>query len=132
MDFTSILECIAKKFGDGFVTVDEEFSPETVNVSPQNWSDMALFLREDEALFFDAMMCITGIDEGDESKYLAVVYNLHSMKFRHKLEVYVQTPRSAPKIPSVEKIWRTADWFEREIYDISCCRLSIFTPEWRS
>ncbi|MBH30811.1 MAG: NADH-quinone oxidoreductase subunit C [Candidatus Marinimicrobia bacterium] len=118
MDFAGILTAINTKFGDGFATVDEEAAPETVQVSPSKWGELAPFLRKDDTLSFDAMMCITGIDEGAESENLAVVYNLHSMKQNHKLEVYVSTPRTAPKVPSVEQIWRIADWFERETYDM--------------
>ena len=118
MDFAGILTAINTKFGDGFASVDEEAAPETVRVSPSQWGELGPFLREDDTLSFDAMMCITGIDEGAESENLAVVYNLHSMKHNHKLEVYVPTPRTAPKVPSVEQIWRIADWFERETYDM--------------
>ena len=64
-------------------------------------------------------MCIRdSIDEGVESENLAVIYNLHSMQHNHKLEIYVSMPKSDPKVPSVEQIWRVADWFEREVYDM--------------
>tara|TARA_Y100001956_G_C4126076_1_gene190144 strand:- start:121 stop:621 length:501 start_codon:yes stop_codon:yes gene_type:complete len=118
MDFDRILEYINNNFGKDFVSFDEELTPETIKVYSKNWHKLASFIREDEKLFFDSMMCITGIDEGIESEYLAVIYNLHSMKHKHKLEVYIQTPKSEPKVPSVEQIWRVADWFERETYDM--------------
>ena len=118
MDFPGILEYLNNSLGKDFLIIDEELPPETVKVSAQNWNRLASFLREDEQLFFDAMMCITGIDEGIESEYLAVMYNLHSMKYKHKIEVYIQISKSEPKVPSVEQIWRIADWFEREIYDM--------------
>ena len=118
MDFAGIVELINSKFGDGFAAVEEEAAPETVQVSPSQWGELAPFLREGESLSFDAMMCITGIDEGAESENLAVVYNLHSMKHRHKLEVLINADRKSPEIPSVETVWRMADWFERETYDM--------------
>lgn len=118
MDFAAIIEHIKAKFGSDFISADEQSPRETVVVSSDRWARLAPFLREQPELFFDSMMCITGIDEGDESENLGVVYNLHSMKHNHKLEVYVPTPRSNPKIPSVEQIWRIADWFEREVYDM--------------
>ena len=118
MDFPGILEYLNNSLGKDFLIIDEELPPETVKVSAQNWNRLASFLREDEQLLFDAMMCITGIDEGIESEYLAVMYNLHSMKCKHKIEVYIQVSKSEPKVPSVEQIWRIADWFEREIYDM--------------
>ena len=80
MDLAGIIEIINAKFGEDFVSIDEEVSTDTVRLTPEQWGQLAPFLRETPELFFDAMMCITGIDEGVESENLAVVYNLHSMK----------------------------------------------------
>ena len=118
MDLAGIIEIVNAKFGEGFGSIDEEVSTDTVRLTPEKWGQLAPFLRETPELFFDAMMCITGIDEGVESENLAVIYNLHSMKHNHKLEIYVSMPKSDPKVPSVEQIWRVADWFEREVYDM--------------
>ena len=118
MDLAGIIGIINAKFGEDFASIDEEVSADTVRLTPEKWGQLAPFLRETPELFFDAMMCITGIDEGVESENLAVIYNLHSMKHNHKLEIYVSMPKSDPKVPSVEQIWRVADWFEREVYDM--------------
>ena len=118
MDLAGIIEIVNAKFGEGFGSIDEEVSTDTVRLTPEKWGQLAPFLRETPELFFDAMMCITGIDEGVESENLAVIYNLHSMKHNHKLEIYVSMPKSDPKVPSVEQIWRVADWFEREVFDM--------------
>ena len=72
----------------------------------------------DPVSFFDSMMCITGLDEGEAEEDLTSIYNLFSMKNRHKLEVRISSPKSDPVIPSVEQIWRVADWFEREVFDM--------------
>ena len=45
-------------------------------------------------------------------------YNLHSMKHLHKIEVRIKVTNDKPNIPSVEQVWRVADWFERETYDM--------------
>lgn len=63
-------------------------------------------------------MCITGVDYGVDDSHLGVIYNLHSMKHLHKVEVRVAVPKGNPVVPSVEQIWRVADWFEREVYDM--------------
>jgi len=47
-----------------------------------------------------------------------LVYNLFSMKHRHKIALRVDLPRDNPRVPSVESVWRTADWHEREAYDL--------------
>ena len=115
MNNTEIIKKIKSSFKN--VSVDENHSQRII-VSSNEWEELSKFLKNDYELFFDSMMCITGIDEGIESEYLAVMYNLHSMKYKHKIEVYIQISKSEPKVPSVEQIWRIADWFEREIYDM--------------
>ncbi len=78
--------------------------------------DVALQLRDDAALQFDYLMCLSGVDNNDGT--LGVVYHLDSTKLRHKLTVKVIVPVDSPSVPTVEKVWRTADWHEREAYDL--------------
>ena len=47
-----------------------------------------------------------------------MAYNLHSMDILHKLEVRIEVLREGGSIFSVANIWRTADWHEREVYDL--------------
>tara|TARA_Y100001970_G_scaffold104059_1_gene130380 strand:- start:6218 stop:6949 length:732 start_codon:yes stop_codon:yes gene_type:complete len=89
---------------------------EYFNLKPRNWLDIAKWLKSDPALFFDSLQCQMGIDVGDGM--LESRYNFHSMKHDHYLEVRINVPVSEPKIPSVESVWRIADWFERETYDM--------------
>ena len=87
-----------------------------IQLSPEKWFDIASWLKSDAALLFDSLQCQTGLDIGDEM--LESRYNLHSMKKNHYCEFRIAVPRSNPRIPSVEQIWRIADWFERETYDM--------------
>jgi len=79
--------------------------------------EIAAYLRHDTELQFDSLMCLSGVDYGPE-KTLGVVYNLASMTHRHKLTVKVEVPREGGSVPTVSDIWRTAEWHEREAYDM--------------
>src|SRR5690606_639093 len=62
-------------------------------------------------------------DNGPEAGTLEVVYHLYSIPYEHSLVLKVTVPRNQPDeplptIPSVTHIWRTADWHEREIFDL--------------
>lgn len=118
MTFTEIIDTINMGFRDGFIPTGEDAPTDHIRVSPQDWGELAEFLQHDDKLQFDSLMCITGIDEGADQENLGVIYNLDSMTFRHKLEVRIRVPKSKPNVPSVEKMWRVADWFEREVYDM--------------
>ena len=87
-----------------------------IQLSPEKWFDIASWLKSDASLLFDSLQCQTGLDIGDEM--LESRYNLHSMQKNHYCEFRIAVPRSNPRIPSVEQIWRIADWFERETYDM--------------
>ena len=77
--------------------------------------DICHSLRDDEAFLFDYLMSLSGMDL---SENVSVVYHLYSMKLKHKLVVKVEVPKTSPTVPSVENIWRSADWHEREAYDL--------------
>ena len=76
--------------------------------------------RDDSRLGFDLLSCITGVDypEREDGAEIEVIYNLDSIANHHELTVKVKLPRDDPRIASVEEIWRTADWHERETYDL--------------
>jgi len=102
--------------------IEEEFPGSTIDgndfvqLNPKKWFEIASWLKAEDSLCFDSLQCQMGIDIGEDN--LESRYNLHSMKYDHYVEIRVAVPRSNPKIPSVEQIWRIADWFERETYDM--------------
>ncbi|MBC8216697.1 MAG: NADH-quinone oxidoreductase subunit C [Candidatus Marinimicrobia bacterium] len=101
----------------GAVIVQEEPVEDCIMLTSDQWQDVAKFLRDDPELKFDSLQCITGVDLGDENP-MDVRYNLHSMSLLHKIEIRIPVKKDNPTIPSIEKIWRIGDWFEREVYDM--------------
>jgi NADH-quinone oxidoreductase subunit C len=86
-------------------------------VAPDAWRAAAEFLRDDPELKFDYLRAVSGVDYPKESK-LVSVYDLISTAYRHTFAVKVETPRENPHIPSVAGVWPTAEWHEREAYDL--------------
>jgi NADH:ubiquinone oxidoreductase subunit C len=76
----------------------------------------AMRLKEDEDTAFDYLFCQSGTDMG---KYLMVVYHLESTKLGHAIVLKVKTEdRQNPAFDTVCDIWRTAEFHEREIFDL--------------
>ena len=75
------------------------------------------WLRDDPAQHYDLLADVTGVDFG-AGRPLQVVYQLWSMPHRRGLRVKCELPLSDLVIDSVEPLWKTADWLEREIYDL--------------
>ncbi|MDP6358372.1 MAG: NADH-quinone oxidoreductase subunit C [Planctomycetota bacterium] len=72
-------------------------------------------LRDTEGYEFDFLKNLTAVDfEG----HMHVIYHLYSTSLRHKIMLKVQVGREQPVVPSVEPVWRGADWQEREVFDL--------------
>ena len=113
----NIILKISKMLEDKFSgCLDGEVLPDFIQLKPEKWFEIAKFLKEDSDMFFDSLQCNTGFDLGDGA--LESRYNLHSMKHLHSIEIRIKVNIDNPDIPSVESIWRVADWFERETYDM--------------
>ena len=87
-----------------------------LKISPEQLTAVAGFLRDETDLQFDFLMCLGGVDLG--KGLLGVVYNLASVKIRHKITLKAEIPADKAQIPSVTGIWPSANWHEREAYDL--------------
>jgi NADH-quinone oxidoreductase subunit C len=79
--------------------------------------DVCRFLRDDESLKFEVLSDLTALDWPKEEK-IQVVYHLYSYTYSQQIVLKVDLPRDNPKLPTVESIWKVANWFEREVYDL--------------
>ncbi len=86
-----------------------------VNIESKDWSALAQQLRNDSTLFFNYLFCLTCIDW---KTHLTMVYFLTSTKFRHEIVVKSRIDRDNPEIETVSNIWKTADFHEREVYEM--------------
>ena len=87
-----------------------------VAIDSTNWLTPAKKLRTEEEFLFDYLYCVTCVDW---KTHLSMVYHLESTKHRHILVVKAKIEdRNDPKIESVASIWRTAEFHEREAYDL--------------
>lgn len=107
---------IAERFGDT-VTLTDAVDPYTVVHDITRFLDVMRFLKEDPELAFDFLRGVTGVDYPDVNK-IASVYHLFSYPKGHAHVVKFYCDRASPEVPTVEGLWPTANWFERESYDL--------------
>ena len=94
----------------------EEVHPESVFIVPANHLiELSMRLRDDPELSFDCLMCLSGLETEDQ---LQTVYHLYSMKHGHKCTLKCGAPKENPTMPTVSSVWATADWHERESFDL--------------
>ena len=86
-----------------------------INIESTDWLSFAKQLRTHELLYFDYLFCLTCIDW---KTHLTMVYHLSSTKFRHNIVIKSKLDKVNPEIETVCTIWRTADFHEREVYEM--------------
>lgn len=87
----------------------------TINIEPKDWLQLAQQFRNDDSLYFDYLFCLTCIDW---KTHLTMVYHLSSVKHRHNIVIKSKLDRSNPEIETVSHIWKTAEFHEREVYEM--------------
>lgn len=96
-------------------TVEEGTEWLTIAIEPSEWLALAQQFRQQEALLFDYLFCVTCVDW---KTHLSMVYHLSSTSFRHNMVVKAKLDKAKPEIESVSHIWRTAELHEREQYEM--------------
>jgi NADH-quinone oxidoreductase subunit C len=84
-------------------------------IAAEEWPATSRFLKENEELGLTYLRNVAGVDLENQ---LEVVYHLLSLESKHEYCVKVRTDREVPSIPSATPVWETANWQEREIYDL--------------
>jgi NADH:ubiquinone oxidoreductase subunit C len=87
----------------------------TIHVEPADLLSIAQHLRQNDNLFFDYLFCLTCIDW---KTHLTMVYHLTSTRHRHNIVLKAKLDRNTPVIETVSHIWRTAEFHEREVYEM--------------
>ena len=113
MNFVDIVKFVESKLTGKVSKVEGK---NILLVIPDNWGEVSSLLKNESNLDFDYLMCISSYDKGNNLTYGAA-YNLFSTNHQHYLEVRVEADDGI-SIPSVVSLWKTADWHEREAYDM--------------
>lgn len=119
MKSEEIYEVLTEQFGEailGFET--EQAGDPSILIAAPAVADVCEYLAQTDTLAFDSLMCLSGVDLSARDEELTIVYHLYAMRHRHKLVLKVAVPKADPHLPSVARIWKTADWHEREAYDL--------------
>lgn len=116
--FDQILSIVKASCKHTECIVDENATPKAIKINKADLISVMQSLFGDPVAYFDMLSCVTGVDNGPEVGTMEIVYNLYSIPFDHHLMIKVVVPRDQPEVESVCSIWRTANWHEREIFDL--------------
>jgi len=111
-----ILGKLSEKFGDSIIESKDFRGELTVVVPPDRIIDVCRFCKDD--CQYDLLADLFGIDMYTPVKRFGVVYNLYSLKDRHRFRIKTFIEEDHLHVPSVTGVWGTANWHERETYDM--------------
>lgn len=94
----------------------------TIHIAREHIAQVALVFRNDPALRFELCSSVSGVDylarDGKDGERLHVCYHLTSMTYRRRIRLEVSVTDADPHVPSVTAVYPTADWQERETWDM--------------
>ncbi|MFJ8579137.1 NADH-quinone oxidoreductase subunit C [Micromonospora sp. NPDC093277] len=106
-------------FDDAIEKVVVDRGELTLHVRPERIVEVCQVMRDDLALRFELCSSVSGVDYlGAAERRLHVVYQLTSMTYRRRIRLEAAVPAEEPHLPSVTSVYPTADWQERETYDM--------------
>ncbi|MEU6021028.1 NADH-quinone oxidoreductase subunit C [Micromonospora sp. NPDC048871] len=106
-------------FGEAIEQVVVDRGELTLHIRPERIAEVCQVLRDDPALRFELCSSVSGVDYlGADARRLHVVYLLTSMTYRRRVRLEVAVSAEEPHLPSVTAVYPTADWQEREAYDM--------------
>jgi NADH-quinone oxidoreductase subunit C len=104
------LDIIKAKFPEAVL----EENTNAVIIPKERFLEAARYLKTHESAF-DSLHCLTAIDRKDR---IEVVYVFYSLKNKLKVTLKVNLQNDDLKVESISSLWKSADWFEREVYDL--------------
>ncbi len=111
-----VVEALRGQFGEAVEEVSEYAGETTVRVAKARIVDVARFLHD--ALGFTYLCDLGGIDRFTDEDRFEVFYNAVSLKGQKRLRLKVRVDESDLTVPSVTSVWKSADWNEREAFDM--------------
>ncbi|RUM45515.1 MAG: NADH-quinone oxidoreductase subunit C [Desulfurobacterium sp.] len=111
-----LIEKLKSTFPKAVESVGEFRQEVTVTVKKEFLIDFMRFLKVDKDFQMDMLVDLTAVDYPERNPRFVVVYHLRSLSKRHNLRVKCWA--EGEELPSVVDIWKTAEWTEREVYEM--------------
>ncbi len=116
MSGQELVDILIQSFGEKLREKTEFRGETSYTITAKDLREIAKFCRDE--LLFDYLIDVTSIDNFGEEPRFEIVYHLYSMPHAVHLRLKLKVPEEADAVDTVSDIWPTANWHEREIYDM--------------
>ncbi|MEO6850856.1 MAG: NADH-quinone oxidoreductase subunit C [Mucilaginibacter sp.] len=124
MSFDDIKLLLRDRFGEDVIVGEETGGLQSaLLIDPDRIAEVCLELRNNPKTYFDFLSSLSGVDYGIEDGRFGVVYHLLSIPYNLHITLKVSRPNdrdedNLPSFPSIVSVYHSADWHEREAYDM--------------
>ena len=118
----AVLEKLKAKFGTDILEMHSDFGDDTAILKADVWLGACTFLRDETSLDFDMLVDLCGVDYPERLPRMEVVLHLYSTSRKHRVRLKTRVgddEMDGAELDSITGIWPGANWFEREVYDMS-------------
>ncbi len=115
-----VLQRLRGRFGDALLEATVWRHETTIRLAPETLVEVCRYLRDDPDLGFDFLSSVTGVDRltlPENAPRFEVVYHLCSLQHKRRLRLKVRAA-DGQAVPSVTGVWESANWHEREVFDL--------------
>ena len=114
-----IIEHIKEQYASAVIDSHDFRGDQTITMKKDCGNEFFQFLRDDSELALNFLMDITAVDYlSKKDERFEVVYHFYSLKHNHRLRVKIPVAEEDCSVESITPFWKTANWYEREIWDM--------------
>lgn len=115
------VDLLQKQFPSDILASHAQHGDETVIVKPEAWFKIHEFLRDDDRCLMDMLTDLTAVDFPEREPRFEVVSHVYSLGFGHRLRLKTSVgdeDGEQAEVPSLTALWASANWMERECFDM--------------
>jgi NADH-quinone oxidoreductase subunit C len=112
------LELIKSRLADFGTEFSDINGTPAITTNPGNIIIICSILKTDSDISFEMLLDVLGVDNFQKEKRFEVVCSLYSLKFKDRIFIKIPLNSKNPEMPSLTAVWKGANWFERETYDM--------------
>ncbi|MDH5776313.1 MAG: NADH-quinone oxidoreductase subunit C, partial [Nitrospirota bacterium] len=110
-----LAEKIQSRFPEGFLSANEWRGDLAISVKREALHEVCTYIRRDPEMDCDYMVHVSSVDWPDEAERFEVVYEVYSIRKRHRIRIKTRVPEQDCRVDSLVDLWMGADFMEREV-----------------
>ena len=118
MDYPFYLTELKNRFGDKIEEIAMPHGQAVAIIKRESLNDILIYLRDNDETLFDLFVDLTAVDYIARQPRFEVVIHLTSIPLRHRIRLKVRLHEDDPVMSSITAVYPSANWFERECYDL--------------